>query len=446
MTYTMARRLRGTGALQLTLAVSAMFSPIPGRAQQAARADTLWLDDLQRAGERADRRGAQLTLTTAQSALRLQNLRSEQMPTVSAIGSAQYLSDVARIGAVLPGGNIPSPRNDQYDAYLSVRQPLLDPTRKARTAVETAQTLEVQARVRSAAWQQRAAVSEAFFGVLLRDAQIGTLDVAIRDLEARISVATRRVQSGVALPSEQLLLLAELERRRQSRDELAGDRDASREVLSVLVGREIPFGIALGLHATVATPALSPGTADSVRARPEFAQFDRSRELIDARRSATLAQNLPKLSAFGRTGYGRPGLNPLGRSFDAYWSAGVQFEWSAWNWGRTRRDAEAQTLQRDIVASDEAAFRDNLRRAAIAERARYTALERTLQFDDSIVVMRERILSETRLRHDEGEVSSADYVSRLSEHLSAQLDRDTHRVRLAESRARYLTTLGLEVR
>ena len=124
----------------------------------------------------------------------------------------------------------------------------------------------------------------------------------------------------------------------------------------------------------------------------------------------------------------------------------MQFEWSAWNWGRTRRDAEAQTLQRDIVASDEAAFRDNLRRAAIAERARYTALERTLQFDDSIVVMRERILRETRLRHDEGEVSSADYVSRLSEHLSAQLDRDTHRVRLAESRARYLTTLGLEVR
>ena len=79
-------------------------------------------------------------------------------------------------------------------------------------------------------------------------------------------------------------------------------------------------------------------------------------------------------------------------------------------------------------------------------RARITSLERTLQADDSIIAIRERILRETRLRHDEGEVNSADYVSRLSEELSAQLDRDTHRVRLAESRARYLTSLGLEVR
>ena len=445
MTDPIACCVQWSGAMRFALVASALCAANVSHAQPS-RSDTLWLDDLQRAAERADRRGAQLALTSAQSALRLQNLRSEQLPTVSAIGSAQYLSDVARIGAVLPGVNIPSPRNDQYDAYLSVRQSLLDPTRKARTAVETAQTLEVQARVRSAVWQQRAAVSEAFFGVLLRDAQIGTLDVAIRDLEARISVATRRVQSGVALPSEQLLLLAELERRRQSRDELAGDRDASREVLSVLVGREIPSGAALGVRALDASSAFSPPVADSVRARPEFAQFDRTRALIDARRNATLAQDLPKLSAFGRTGYGRPGLNPLGRTFDTYWSAGVQFEWPAWNWGRTRRDAEVQTMQRDIVASDEAAFRDNLRRAAIVERARYTAFERTLQFDDSIVAMRERVLRETRLRHDEGEVSSADYVSRLSEHLSAQLDRDTHRVRLAESRARYLTTLGLEVR
>jgi hypothetical protein len=62
------------------------------------------------------------------------------------------------------------------------------------------------------------------------------------------------------------------------------------------------------------------------------------------------------------------------------------------------------------------------------------------------VALRERILVETRLRHDEGEVNSADYIARLTEHLGAQLEAAARRVRLQESRARYLTILGREVR
>jgi hypothetical protein len=51
-----------------------------------------------------------------------------------------------------------------------------------------------------------------------------------------------------------------------------------------------------------------------------------------------------------------------------------------------------------------------------------------------------------RLRFDEGEVTSADYVARLADATAAQLDRDTRRIRLSEARARYLTTIGREVR
>ena len=180
--------------------------------------------------------------------------------------------------------------------------------------------------------------------------------------------------------------------------------------------------------------------------QPEFAQFERTRALLDARRAATTAQDLPRLSAFGRSGYGRPGLNPLGRSFDTYWSAGLQLEWTPWNWGRTHRDLEVLTLQEAVVRSDEAAFQDGIARAGITERARLQALASSLVTDDSIVSLRDRILRETRLRYDEGEVNAADYIARLSEHLSAQLDRDLRRVRLDEARARYLTMLGLEVR
>lgn len=442
MTRAAATRRRVTRVAML--ASASLCLATGGRAQ--ARVDTLFLDDLQRSAEATDRRSVQRELLTKQSLLRLESIRSERLPSLNAIGTAQYLSDVANVGAAIPGVKIPSVYNDQYDAYLAVRQPLLDPTRRGRVAVEQATALESQARLHVALWQQRAAVSEAFFRIVLRDAQIRSHDVAITDLDARLRVATARVKEGTALPSEQLQLQAERARRQQSRDEIVFDRDAMCDVLATLVGRGLPSNAAFIARVPTTGAIYARATADTVHARPEFAQFERTRAVLDARRVATSAQDLPRLSAFGRSGYGRPGLNPLGRSFDTYFSAGLQLEWTPWNWGRTRRDLEVQTLQEAVVNSDEAAFRDGLSRTSIAERARLASLEHALAADDSIVSLRDRILRETRLRYDEGEVNSADYIARLSEHLAAQLDRDLRRVRLDESRARYLTTLGLEVR
>ncbi|MCC7054454.1 MAG: TolC family protein [Gemmatimonadaceae bacterium] len=407
--------------------------------------DTLYLDELQRAAEQADPRGIQLGLLSRQSASRLETLRRERLPAVGVTGTAQYVSDVVSVGALMPSLTVPAPPHDQYDLYLTVRQPLIDPTRAGRAAVERAGEAESAARVRTALWQQRVAVNEAFFGALLRSSQLSSLDAAIGDLDARLTMARTRVSAGAALPSEALLLETELLRRRQARDEIVSERNAAREVLGLLTGRSIVSTVVLASR--VAAGGASAGTTDTPgRDRPEFAQFDRARATLDARRAATSAQDLPRLSVFGRTGYGRPGLNALNRAFDAYFLAGLQVEWSPWTWGRTRRELEVQALQAELIGADERAFRDALRRAGVTQRAQIGALAGGLAADDSIVALRAQILRETRVRHDEGEVSAADYIARLTEHLSAQLDRDARRVRLEEARARYLTTMGLEVR
>ena len=108
-------------------------------ARSARAADTLYLDELQRAAESVDRRAAQVELLSQQAALRLKTIQSERRPTLAAIGTAQYLSDVTSVGAVLPNGaGIPAPYHEQFDSYLTIRQPLMDPTRRERVAVEQA--------------------------------------------------------------------------------------------------------------------------------------------------------------------------------------------------------------------------------------------------------------------------------------------------------------------
>jgi len=87
-----------------------------------------------------------------------------------------------------------------------------------------------------------------------------------------------------------------------------------------------------------------------------------------------------------------------------------------------------------------------LQRAVTLEVAAIERLETALALDDDIIVLRQRIVEETRARFEEAAVTSADYVNRQTELLSARIARALHRVELAEARARLLTTLGLEVR
>jgi outer membrane protein TolC len=180
--------------------------------------------------------------------------------------------------------------------------------------------------------------------------------------------------------------------------------------------------------------------------RPEYETFARTRDVIEAQRAARHSQDLPRVSAFARTGYGKPGLNPLANTFDSYWLGGIQLRWTPWTWGSTDRDREALELQSKIISTDEAAFTAALRRQVAHDVADADRLRASLASDDAIIALRESILSETRVRFGEHVITSADYVDKQTDVLEARIEKASHRVELAATVARYLTTIGAEVR
>ena len=235
-------------------------------------------------------------------------------------------------------------------------------------------------------------------------------------------------------------------RRRQSVAELIASRRATLEVLADLTGSSLDTAAVLGESDLAAEVSRARAGPSDVRARAEYEQFASTRALLARQEDARSAQDKPRVSAFGRAGYGRPGLNPLNDKFDAYWLSGVQLQWSPWTWGTTDRDRQVLLLQRQIVSAEEQQFTDALRRGTAQDLASIGRLSATLGADDEIVALRESILTETRVRFAEGVVTSAEYVDRQTDVLSARTSRALHRVELAQARARFLTTLGLEVR
>lgn len=421
--------------------------PSAARAQQPVASDTLHLGVLQAAAVSRDPRGRQVDLLASQSALRLRGLRSEWLPRLNLGAQAQYQSAVASVPAELAGGTSPAPpHKDTYDAYLGARQPLYDPTLGARRGAEAADLAASQARVRTNLYALRQAVADAYFAALLLDAQRAELQAGITDLDAQLRVARERVAGGDALPSAATTLEAELLRRQQSLGELASDRRAALAVLADLTGRPIDDRTPLAVPDLAADVAAARASSDSQVGRPEYAQFARTRDALDRQREVIARRDWPRLSAVGRAGVGRPGLNPLSRDFTGYWLAGLQLEWSPWDWGQASRERAALAIQQAIVATEEAAFTEQLHRSAVRDLADIDRLAEDLGTDDTIIALRARVLGETRLRFGEGVVTSAEYVDRETDLLSARLARAAHRVQLAQARARFLTLVGLEVR
>ena len=422
-----------------------LLTAVPLVTAQTQTVDSLRLSTLRTAALNQDPRAAQLELLAAQSALRLDNINATLRPTLSIGGQGQYQSDVASIPINLPGVTLPKPPHDTYDAHLEALQPILDPTLSARRNVERAQTAESQARVRTALYSITESVNTAFFTALRSQAQAAELETTLIDVEAQLRVADERVKAGTALHSEANLLRAELLKRRQAIAEQNAGRRAAIGVLSDLTGKHIdPL---TPLSAPDLTNAITVvNDSSSVRNRPEYQQFQRSLDVLQHAEEASKAQERPRVSAFGRAGYGKPGLNALRDQFETYWLAGIQFQWNPFNWGSTGRDRQVTEIQKSIVSTEEKAFTASLRRGVEEDIASIERLDSALVQDDQIIALREDILAETRARYSEAVITSADYIDRQTDVLAARLSRASHRVELAQARAHLLTTLGIEVR
>ena len=419
----------------------------PVRAQQMpASPDSLRLGALHQEAVAHDPRQRQFTLLTRQTELRLRNLSAERLPSFRAEAQAQYQSDVFTAPSRQGGGTLfPSPSKDTYDGHVSVEQAILDPTIGVRQRVERAQLAESEAEVRTALYDLRREVNDAFFGAALLAERRHILAATMADLEKQLDEARVRVREGAALPSDTATIQATLLQRRQDDAEVEADRQAALVRLTELVKRPVSGTEPLALPDLTTATAQARQGLDSLRARPEYEQFARTREVLARQQQQVSADQKPRLSAFGEAGYGRPGLNPVSDSFDSYYLAGLKVRWAPWNWGSNAREREAIAVQREIVVSEEAAFTSRLTRDVQNDLADIDRLDAALALDDQIVSLRERVDAETGARFHEGVVTASEYVGRSTDVLEARLARAAHRIEQVQARARFLTSLGLEI-
>jgi len=415
-------------------------------AQTPARRDSIDYATMLSAATAADPREAQLSLNERASRLRLGSIDAERLPVLSIDAQSQYQSAVTTIGASLAGVMFPMPAHDTYDAHVGAEQSLFDPSRGARRAVERARLAESRAQVRGTLFGIRQELTDAFFGAASLQERIAETDASIADVAARLRETVIRFREGAALRGDTASLAATLDERRQDRLSLVGERAAAMARITLLTGRAIPDDAVLVAPTTAPAVRDIIAALDAVRSRPEYEQFAATRDRLAQQEALASAQDRPRVSAYGRLGYGRPGLNMLSTDFQSYWLAGVQLHWTPMRWGATSRDREQLEVEREIVATNEAAFSRSLARSVQPTLATIARLDSTLALDAGVVALREQVVHEAQVQLHEGVITAATYADRSTELLTARLRRVQHRVALEQARVTLLNTLGVEVR
>src|SRR5713226_5739016 len=128
--------------VHLVLAACVLGAPAAPATAQTARGTAralLQLQALQREALDRDARAKELDLLSAQTALRVRNIETDRLPSVSVLGQSQYQSDVPTAPFTLANGQPAfAPSKDTYDASLRVDQRIIDPAASARLAVARA--------------------------------------------------------------------------------------------------------------------------------------------------------------------------------------------------------------------------------------------------------------------------------------------------------------------
>ena len=433
----------------MTRALALWMSPycivLSVHASAASGQDTLHLARLQEAAVRSDPRTAQIDLLRSATALRLSAIGSERLPQLGLNAWALHQSDITSPSLNISGAAFPDLPRNRWQSTLDVTQLLYDGGNVSRRrALERARYTESVAAVSVALYGLRDEVNAAFFSAFLLQQRSAEYDALVTDLEARLGAVRARVEAGTALGREAAEVEAEQVRATLQRDESRATRRASLAILADLVGKPIDTAAVLVL------PAAAPETGHdstitasaSLRLRPEFEHFRQTRARLEREAALTGSENAPIVSAFGQAGVGLPGLDQFRTTSDAFWQAGLRLEWHPWTWNSAGRNAAALRLQQQVVVREEQALAGALSRQVVAYREEIDRLIGALGQDERVVDLRTEIERQARAQHDEGAITTADYVETRTDVLEARLALQRHRVELAQARVRYLTTLG----
>ena len=375
------------------------------------------------------------------SGLRLKNLDVNFLPQISFKGQATYQSEVTKLTLPIPNIKVPEMNKDRYQLTLDVKQLIWDGgTTSTMKDVEDRQLSSDKQKVEVELYGLKQKVNDLYFTVLLLQEKKNINIVYYNDVKSKITEITSKIENGVLPKNNLYILQAQLLQIEQEIESIDADKAASLKMLSELMEKEIDNDVVLGLPNPKADNFdITPGD------RPEYKLFEYQKIQFNALQNSVDTRIMPKLSAFGQAGYGRPGLNMLDNTFQPYYTVGLSVSWNPINWNTNNNEIQIYEANKKLIDRQKETFDKNLKVSLEKYKSDIQKFESMMKKDEELVALREKIVETTSSQLLNGTITSTVYLTELNNKNQVILMYKTHLVQLIQAKINFLTTKGNKI-
>nr|NQU90195.1 TolC family protein [Bacteroidota bacterium] len=411
-----------------------MFLPVGLFAQNS---DTLTLDFCHNRAVEVYPLVKQKILNKEASGIRNENFDKNYLPQFEVNGRASYQSEVTQVPINMPGISIPVPDKDMYDLYVGVNQLIWDGgiTREQKN-LEEADLQINQQQVEVELYKIKERVNGLFYRILLYKTSRELLLINRQTVTEKMQEFESGIRNGVVLQSAADVLKVQILAIDQGVTEIDANMTGAFKMLGELMELQIP------VTAILILPDPSVETDTYINLRPEYRLLELQKHKLDLSKNMISASYLPKFSAFGKAGYGKPALNMLSNEFDTYYYVGVGLSWDIVNWNKQINQKKLLDVQQGIVETQREAFNKNVKIQVEDDMAEINKYSELISKDQEIIDLREKISHTSSSQLDNGMITSTQYLDELNKETQARLDKEMHRIQLSLAKINYLKTIG----
>jgi outer membrane protein TolC len=251
-----------------------------------------------------------------------------------------------------------------------------------------------------------------------------------------LSKTESAIRNGTAFKTNADILRAELLKSDQRSIEMKATQKGYLDMLGYFTNQTL-------LENTVLEkPTVLEEIVDPTIKRPELTLYQFQRELLNAQYKANTTRNAPRLGFFVQGGYGRPALNVLKNEFDTYYLGGFRMNWMLSGFYNSRRDRELLDVNSQLVNSQTDLFLFNTTINIKQQSQELTKLKQLMEVDNQLIALRSKIKDTARSQHENGVISTSDFLRELNAEDAAKQNLLLHEVQLMLAHYNYQTTTG----
>ncbi len=365
------------------------------------------------------------------------NANKGYWPQISISGKATYQSEVTQIPKFFPSMPVFTMDKDQYQAMAEVSQVVWDggAIRAQKKNVRASSEAELK-KVEADLYALNDRVQQLFFGILLLAEQLKQNEILQNELTTNYDRVSAYMANGVANQADIDAIKVEQLGAQQRSIELSAARNAYREMLSVLIGEEIPE------TAVLVKPEAAAPVDDATIQRPELDMFAAQKTMLETQIAGVNAGVRPKISLFLQGGYGRPGLNMLDDDFSPLYIGGVRLTWSLsgfYSLGSTKKKIR---MEMDKIETLRETFLFNTMSQTGQQTNDIDKCRRLIKSDDDIIALRAGIKKAAGAKVENGTMTVSDLLREINAENLAQQAKALHEIQLLMSTYTLKNTLN----